>query len=876
MVILIMPDRHMGSLGHLFCLSRIACFRAPMLLYALIGSQTCMIGHTVAAETVSPGTDASTDSGGAGAVHIDGEPNSEITVIRKRAGEAEIASETEFTEADVASQGTYDIRELLSRLQPFIDPSGTPPLLLVNGRPVGFDRSILSYPPEALTKVAVLRPEAAARYGAPSAQRVVNLVLKRKFASLEGGGSVNFATAGGQLGEDLNFARFAIDGETRWNAKVRAGHQSALLKSSRGLQPSTDSANRINLVEGAHGDEINLILAKAAGEIVKTATNPLVAQSNLSPESSLAAANQRRTLDPNAYETLQPSSQNLAFSLGISHPIEDLSASLSIDATRNQSEGLNGLPTASLVLPSGSRWSPLAGTVVLQRTFPGARALRSLNDQRSLSTSLSIAGRALGLQTSMAIGLSFSKGTSLQETGVATETMQQLINDNDPSFNPFEVFNTEFLVGSRSKSSSVNANFSMNLQKNIFDLPTGAVGWSFSGTAGRASSRSSLNDLFSNVRIPTRSKNSQWSGQTSLSLPISRRNTDFAFLGDLSFDINIGYAGASGGQGQNSIGAGTTWRPVPKIQIAVSINRSSATPSVAQTDSLIITTTSRVFDYSRQEIADVIWIAGGNPARDRRQSRQRNINVLFTATPFDQQDLSLDFRYRHSKATGGSTEFPELTPTVELAFPERISRNDKGRLISVDARPIAIEHDISAELSSSLSFRSNAQDRRRSRGANDTYSPAPLQFNFAINHQYLLHDATTIRQGLPPINHIGGDSGVSRHTIDAQFGVGERAFGSNINLNWRSAYRVRAEEVKYRVEPPLRINFSAFIAPDRLFQELERFPIIQKMKISLNIANIFNSYKMIHDVQKGNSKVQSRNDVDPLGRTIMISLQKQI
>src|SRR3546814_4201289 len=95
----------------------------------------------------------------------------------------------------MASHGADDIQDLLTRLSPFIDPSGEEPVILINGKPAGFDRSILTYPAEALQRLAVLKPEAAAQYGEPAGKRVVNLVLKKHFSMWNADAGVDFATA---------------------------------------------------------------------------------------------------------------------------------------------------------------------------------------------------------------------------------------------------------------------------------------------------------------------------------------------------------------------------------------------------------------------------------------------------------------------------------------------------------------------------------------------------------------------------------------------------------------------------------------------------------------------------------------------------------
>src|SRR3546814_9497322 len=150
-------------------------------------------------------------------------------------------------------------------------PSGEEPVILINGKPAGFDRSILTYPAEALQRLAVLKPEAAAQYGEPAGKRVVNLVLKKHFSMWNADAGVDFATAGGQYGGKLSANRTAIDGDTRWSARVQVGADSAFRKTARDIPPRDGIFAGVGFVSALDGGEIDPALSLAAGEIVTAA-----------------------------------------------------------------------------------------------------------------------------------------------------------------------------------------------------------------------------------------------------------------------------------------------------------------------------------------------------------------------------------------------------------------------------------------------------------------------------------------------------------------------------------------------------------------------------------------------------------------------------
>lgn len=311
--------------------------------------------------------------------------NGEIVVTAARRGEAKVSAETEFGEEEIASHGADSIQELLARLAPFINVDGEQPVILINGKPVGFDRSILSYPSEALDRLAVLKPEAAAQYGEAAGKRVVNLVLKQNFSILNADAGANFATAGGQYGGNLSVGRTAISGDTRWNAQARIGRDTGLRKDARNIPQPAGRFDSVGFVSGVNGGEIDPALSSAAGKLVTVAAIPTGAMSgNPALVDFVATADDLHEVDPHGFETFQPSRRNMSFNVGVTRPVGAFTASLSIIANKSGSDGLRGLPMASVVIPAGSRWSPFSDDILLIRPFAGERPLRTENSSKSL------------------------------------------------------------------------------------------------------------------------------------------------------------------------------------------------------------------------------------------------------------------------------------------------------------------------------------------------------------------------------------------------------------------------------------------------------------------------------------------------------------
>ena len=808
-----------------------------------------------------------------GVIVSPGEPD-EIVVTADRYGEAKVAAESEFDEAEIASHGADDIQDLLAELTPFIGNGDEELVILINGKPAGFDRSVLSYPTEALQRLAVLKPEAAAQYGEPAGKRVVNLVLKKHFSMLNADAGIDFATAGGQYGGKLSANRTAIDGDTRWNARVQVGADSAFRKTARDIPPRDGVFDSVGYISGLDGGEIDPALSLAAGEPVSVAAIPPGA---LSVPPSLgdfaATANTVHAVDPNRFETLQSSRRNASLSIGVTRPLGDFSASLNFNASRSSSDGLRGLPMASIVIPVGSLWSPFADDILLTRPFAGERALRTANDATSLRASLTINGNIGSWQTNLGMTYSRNWSSNLLENGIDIARVQQLIDAGDPLFNPYGPWDDGLLLVARGRTQGENLGARFNVRKTIIDLPAGPLVWNVTANTSRNRSTSRNGDSSGDYADAVSVARQQTNGQMSLSLPISRRDeTGQGWLGDLSLDLNASAQTMTNSRPQERFGGNVNWSPWPIVQLRGSIDYAEAAPSFDQLDAPIVTTVSRIFDYTRQEVAEPVWITGGNP--DLRRGSRQSLSLAATVRPLGGQMLTLNLAYRQSVAKGGVAGFPELTPAIEAAFPERVTRDADGRLVAIDARPINIARDTDAELSSGLTLRLG-QGRR---GGGGKPAAEPLQFSLSVNHRWRLKSELLTRSGVPAIDQLSG-GGQSRHTLTLQASAGKRGIGATLNGRWSSPGHLvgggaNGDEA-FRFKPPIVLNVSAFVEPDHLFAGSKGKSLLSDVKISVDIQNIFNGYRR---VRLGDGRVPagySRDEVDPLGRTMRLTVRKR-
>lgn len=830
-----------------------------------------LLGAALLPLGLCPNARAQTDKGGVRAAAGSQEPAppgdlapDEVLIVGQRYGEAKVAAETEFGEEEIASQGADSIQDLLTRLQPFIGDGKEEPVLLINGQPAGFDRSILAFPAEALDRLAVLKPEAAARYGHPSGQRVVNLVLKKHFSSLNADAGASWATGGGQYGGSLSIGRAAIDGPTRWNVQARASYDSALRKSARNIPPRPGAFDGTGFVSAPGGGEIDPALSHLAGRPVTIAATPADAMSQAPLLADFAAtAGDSDALDPNEFETLLPSRRSMALGIGMTRPLGSFSASVSVDASRSTSRAMRGLPMTSIIVPAGSPWSPFAGDVLLTRPFAGAYALRSDTDSESLGTSLTLTGAIGDWQTSFSASYSRSWTRSLLESGIDAARAQQLVDGADPAFNPYGPWDERLLLARRNRSHGENITTRLNVKKNVANLPAGAVIANLSVNAGRNRSDNWQGDNLGGPAVRTRSALDRVDGVLGLSVPISRRGEgEILFLGDLSVDLTASAQTMTNSRLQKRYGGDLNWSPTRSLQLRGSIGHAETAPSFSQLDDPIVTTINRIFDYSRGEIAEPVWITGGNPALGR--GSQQSLALEAVVRPLGNQIVTLNAAYRQDTAKGGVAGFPELTPVIEAAFPERVTRDADGRLVSVDARPINIARATDSELSSGVALRFPGKPV-----ANAT------QLSFTLRHRWRLKSELLTHPGVPVIDQLA-QSGQSRHSLSLQATAGKRGWGATLGGNWNSASRVTNGDRILNTRPPMTFNLSMFVEPEHLSGRTRKGGLLDNLKISLNVQNLFNGYRRV-TLQDGTTPAGfSRDEIDPLGRVIRLTLRKRL
>jgi len=151
----------------------------------------------------------------------------------------DIPPEKTLDSRDVRATGATNITELLDALAPEIGSArgrgGEQPVLLLNGQRISSFREMRDIPTEAILRVEILPEEVALKYGYRADQRVVNIVLRQRFRSTAALLGANTSTEGGYASGQADVTRLMIDKNGRTQFNVHAQGNGMLTEAERDI-----------------------------------------------------------------------------------------------------------------------------------------------------------------------------------------------------------------------------------------------------------------------------------------------------------------------------------------------------------------------------------------------------------------------------------------------------------------------------------------------------------------------------------------------------------------------------------------------------------------------------------------------------------------
>jgi len=752
-----------------------------------------------------------------------GEEEAEIVVTGRRqrgAVDSDIPPEVQLNPREIRALGAGSLAEVLEALAPQTR-SGRgrgdgAPVVLLNGRRISGFAEIRDIPPEAIIRVDILPEEVALRYGYRADQRVVNFVLRRRFNAVTAEAEGGLATAGGRENVELDLDYLRITPDGRLNLDVEYRHAEGLLESERDLP----------------------------GELAP-------------------------------FRTLLPETDGLSLNGTINRTLSgDVSTTLNARLDANDSRSLFGLRS------DGSR-------DLLEREA----------STRNGRVGLSMNGDLRPWRWSLTAG--YDRNRSL------------ILTDDRAD---------EALGRDRALSTSSNANGELVASGPLFPLPAGEV-----RTAVRTGFSmldfESVTDRSGFAQEVDLSRD-RGTAQVNLDLPIaSRRNDVLAAIGNLSLNANAEVERLSDFGTLRTLGGGVNWSLIGELSFIASFTDEDGAPSVQQLGNPVLTTPNvRVFDFVRGETVDVTTIEGGNPALTADNRRVWKLGM--TVTPLSETDLSLTANYTDTSIRNPIQSFPAATAEIEAAFPDRFERDDAGRLTRIDTRPVNFARADREELRWGINFSkplgpqgpppgARRQARAEARaagqggggarqgggGARQGGGGGPRfgggrfgggrggRLQLGLYHTWRLTDEILIREGVPELDLLNGSAlgsrgGRPRHEIEFQSGLFKDGLGARLTGTWQSGTTVFSREDVPGSVGDLR--FSDFMTVNlRLFADLgaqrslvRKAPWLRGTRVSLVVDNLFDSRLRVTDAAGATPISYSPAYLDPLGRSVRISIRK--
>jgi len=801
-----------------FALSTLLASGLPASAWAQAGEEPIAEAAAVSDELVEDSDDP-VDRGG------------DIVVVGQRGSvDGEMEPETQLDEADVKTLGASTIAEVLTALAPETGSArgrggGGGPVVLLNGRRISGFGELRNIPSEAIERVDILPEEAALRYGYSADQRVVNFVLKSDFEAITTEIELGAPTRGRRSHAEADGSFVAISPDQRFNISTEYSRDSAITEAERD------------------------ILAD--------------------PRATSAA-------DPN-FRTLVPQIDQISLEGTYNRPLTDVvSATLSAMIGLTDTQSLLG---RSAVTNDGA----------LERLAEsGTGHIGGLVDGRLDSWRWVATANADIARTQTRTDRETPAGPSLDRSATRSSSYGISGTFNGPlvSLDAGEV------------AASVNLGLQRRGIESAFDI------------AGVART-SSLTRTDRNARA-------------SLDVPLGRNGEGpLSFVGRVSINANAAVLDLSDFGALVTYGYGANWSPKDWLQVVGSFTSEQGAPSLQQLgDPILVTPNAPIFDFSNGQTVFASTISGGNPSliADERRVWNLGTDVTFTKP----KGLGLSAQYTRVRSDNPIASFPVLSPEIEAAFPDRFIRNAAGELVSFDQRPINFASAQSDTLRWGLTW-SSSQGRGgggfggpgrgglgggpggsepRARGGGPGYGNRPgggtgagllgqrgenTKGNWRVSafHTWALRDRITIADGVPVLDLLngsatGGGGGQPEHSVSLNGGYTKQGIGGFGLLTYFSPTTVDGGVgPDGNMSSPLffgsrfRLDLRTFVNFDDRPKLLANHPWLKGVRLRLAIDNLTDSVQEVSDASGFIPLRYQAGFVDPVGRTVEISIRKQ-
>jgi hypothetical protein len=275
-----------------------------------------------------------------------------------------------------------------------------------------------------------------------------------------------------------------------------------------------------------------------------------------------------------------------------------------------------------------------------------------------------------------------------------------------------------------------------------------------------------------------------------------------------------------------------------------------------------------VFDYGHGRTETVTLILGGNP--DLRPERRHIRSLAVSLKPFEKNELRVSATYSATRIRDQTGTVYALTPQLEALLPDLFVRDASGRLTTVTFRPINFYRERQRTLNLTVSA---------SGGIGKPPPPGGTRTNFyaGIGPTVRFGDRLQLRPGAPELDLLRGDTVIGGGTgrIVGYLYGGINYLGNGMTFDgWaEGSNRVRSPSraADLRFSSIFKLNIGAFIS---LHHFLRHEDWTRRTQLRLDVSNVTDAHRRVRDADGQVPNRFQPDYLDPIGRTVKLSLRK--
>ena len=429
--------------------------------------------------------------------------------------------------------------------------------------------------------------------------------------------------------------------------------------------------------------------------------------------------------------------------------------------------------------------------------------------------------------------------------------------------------------------------------------------------------RLSMTGSYSGLRFDSRSDNANGITTTdlardlpgvfgSLTVPLLDPDYEVGKIGRLSLTLSGQVQNPSDFQALKSWGANLNWGVTDNLSLIASFNSDEEAPGIQQLGAApLVTPAVTYYDFATGQTVQITTTTGGNPFLLAEQRRDLKLGLNWSPPMID--GLNLSINYNRNKSYDTANSLPLLTPEIEAAFPDRVTRDANGVLLAIDQRPVNFDRAENSQIRWGLNFgKSFGQEEQRAaprraggeagagpprggpraggrgRGGPGRMFGGPRggRWQVSLYHTVKLTDTVLIRPGVPELDLLDGSAtgsggGANRHLLELDGGLFYKGLGVRLRGKYDSGSTVTggsAGDLKFGDLATFDLRF--FVALDQQPKLVEALPFLKGSRLRLSIDNIFDAQRKITDASGVVPLNYQPGYIDPLGRYIELEWRK--